>query len=198
MITKTQELLAKPDHASHDKNSRTQNVMVLDRPGKRELVVNFGKEGEEVEVLGLIIADQLGDYHLKVLVNHAVGKTFGRVVIRGIAKNGARIQVEGMIKIDKGADGVDDFLEMRLLLLDGRSQATAEPKLEIEANDVKASHAATVGRIDEEELFYLMSRGVSREGAERLIVDGFLNQVIEKIEDSKLKAVTRTIVSKVK
>lgn len=165
---------------------RTQRVIVLDGPGRKELVVNFDKEGEEVEVLGLIIADQPGDYYLKVLVDHAVGKTFGRVMIRGIAKNGARIQVEGMIKIDKGADGVDDFLEMRLLLLDGKSQATAEPKLEIEANDVKASHAATVGRVDEEELFYLMSRGVSRERAEKLIVDGFLNQVIGKIEDKKI------------
>jgi Fe-S cluster assembly protein SufD len=188
MITKTQELLAKPDHASHDKNSKTQRVIILDGPGRKEMVVNFDKEGDEVEVLGLIIADQPGDYHLNVLVDHAVGKTFGRVMIRGIAKNGARIRVEGMIKIDKGADGVDDFLEMRLLLLDGKSQATAEPKLEIEANDVKASHAATVGRVDEEELFYLMSRGISREGAEKLIVAGFLDQVIsriDKIEDRR-------------
>lgn len=149
-------------------------------------MVDFEKEGEEVEVLGLIIADQPGDYYLKVLVDHSVGKTFGRVMIRGIAKNGARVQVEGMIKIDKGADGVDDFLEMRLLLLDGKSQATAEPKLEIEANDVKASHAATVGRVDEEELFYLMSRGIGRAGAEKLIVDGFFDQVVDKIEDKKI------------
>jgi len=167
---------------------KRQEVVILSEPGKKELVVNFGKEGEEVEILGLIIADQPGDYYLKILVDHKIGKTFGRVMIRGIAKNGARIQVEGMIKIDKGANGVDDFLEMRLLLLDGKSQATAEPKLEIEANEVKASHAATVGRVDEEELYYLMSRGIGREWAEKLIVDGFLDQVISriaKIEDRK-------------
>lgn len=167
---------------------KKQKIIIIDGPGRKELVVNFDKEGEEVEVIGVIIADQPGDYCLKILVDHAVGKTFGRVMIRGVAKNGARIQVEGMIKIDKGADGVDDFLEMRLLLLDGKSQATAEPKLEIEANDVKASHAATVGRVDEEELFYLMSRGIGRAGAEKLIVDGFLNEVtsrIVKIEDRR-------------
>lgn len=165
---------------------KKQRVVILDKPGKKELVVNFGKEGEEIEVLGLIIADQPRDYYLKVLVDHTVGKTFGRVMIRGIAKNGARIQVEGMIKIDKEANGVDDFLEMRLLLLDEKSQATAEPKLEIEANEVKASHAATVGRVDEEELFYLMSRGVNRVGAEKLIVNGFLDQVVSKIWDRKI------------
>src|SRR3989344_7869547 len=173
--------------------NKKQEIIILDSPGRKELVVDFGREGEEVEVLGLIIADQPGDYHLKVLVDHAIGKTFGRVMIRGIAKNGAKIQVEGMIKIDKEANGVDDFLEMKLLLLDSKSQAVAEPKLEIEANEVKASHAATVGKIDDEELFYLQSRGIKQGEAEKLIVTGFLNKVIDKIEDpivkSKLKAV---------
>lgn len=170
---------------------KIQRVIILDEPGKQELVVDFKKEGQEVEVIGLIIADQPGDYYLKVLVDHKVGKTFGRVMVRGIAKNGARIRVEGMIKIDKEANGVDDFLEMRLLLLDGESSAVAEPKLEIEANEVKASHAATVGKIDEEQLFYLTSRGVRRAVAESLIVTGFMNQVVDRIEDqmiaSKLK-----------
>ncbi len=167
---------------------KTQKVVIMREPGRKELVVDFGKEGEDVEILGLVMADKPGDYYLKVLVDHHVGKTFGRVMIRGIAKNGARVQVEGMIKIDKNANGVDDFLEMRLLLLDAKSQATAEPKLEIEANDVKASHAATVGKVDEEELFYLTSRGIVREEAEKLIVGGFLDQVVSKITDKKLLA----------
>lgn len=155
----------------------------MKEPGRKELVVDFGREGEKVEVLGLVIADQPGDYYLKVLVDHKIGKTFGRVMVRGIAKNGARVQVEGMIKIDKEANGVDDFLEMKLLLLDGLSQAVAEPKLEIEANEVKASHAATVGKIDEEELFYLQSRGLRRAKAEAIIVEGFLSEVVDRIED---------------
>lgn len=162
---------------------KKQQVIILNKPGKRELVVNFDKMGSEEEVLGLIIADQPGDYYLKILVDHKVGNTFGRVMIRGIAKNGARVRVEGMIKIDKGANGVDDFLEMRLLLLDGNSQAVAEPKLEIMANEVKASHAATVGKIDAEQVFYLESRGVKRAEAEGLIVDGFLSEVVRRIED---------------
>ena len=172
---------------------KKQEVVIMAEPGKKELVVNFDKKGSEEEVLGLIIADQPGDYYLKILVDHKAGNTFGRVMVRGVAKNGARVQVEGMIKIDKGANGVDDFLEMRLLLLDGLSQAVVEPKLEIEANEVKASHAATVGKIDEEQLFYLASRGISRATAERLIVSGFLNQVIDKIEDSVVRGGLKTV-----
>jgi Fe-S cluster assembly protein SufD len=151
-----------------------KKTFVLDKPGKKEVVILFTKEGEEVELKGRILGKEEGEYIVDVLVDHKVGKTFGRVSIKGIAKNGARIKVTGMIKIDEEAQGVDDFLEVRILLLDEKSSATAEPKLEIEANEVKASHAAAVGRIDEEQMFYLESRGMSKEGAEGLIVDGFL------------------------
>lgn len=147
---------------------------VLEKPGTKKIVIPFEKEGEEVELEGRVLGREAGDYIVDVLVDHRVGKTFGRVSIKGIAKNGARVAVTGMIKIDKDAQGVDDFLEMRILLLDDKSSATAEPKLEIEANDVKASHAAAVGRIDKEQLFYLESRGMSNASAEELIVQGFL------------------------
>ena len=89
-----------------------------------------------------------------------------------------------MIKIDKKAQEVDDFLEMRVLMLDDKSWAVVEPRLEIEANQVKASHAATVSKINEEELFYLASRGIDREEAEELIVDGFLKDITDKIKSN--------------
>lgn len=152
-------------------------TVLLDKPGSKEINVRFGKEGEEVEVWGLILGQDKGDYELKVVSDHKVGRTFGRVVIKGIAENGARVKVTGVVKIDKGAQGVDDFLEMRLLLLDSQSWATAEPQLEIEANEVKASHAATVGQIDAEQLFYLESRGIGKREAKSMIVEGFLKEV---------------------
>ena len=148
--------------------------ITISKPGKVELVVPFGKEGEEVEVTGIIRADKKGDYELNVVCDHTAPRSFGRVKIRGIAKNGANIRVNGLIKIRAEAQGVEDFLEMKLLILDDKSSAVAEPKLEIEANEVKASHAATVGRISEEELFYLESRGIMRKEAEEMIVKGFL------------------------
>jgi len=91
-----------------------------------------------------------------------------------------------MIKINKDAQGVDDFLEMRALMWGKSSVALAEPQLEIEANQVKASHAAAVGRMDEEQLFYLQSRGMKRKKAEKMIVDGFMGELTSKIEDKRL------------
>lgn len=157
-----------------------KQTIVMDKPGKRDLTIVFDKEKEEKEIVGIIRATEPGDYNLNVVIDHKAGKSLGRVTIKGIARNGARVAVTGLIKIREGANGVDDFLRIAILLLDDVSTATAEPRLEIEANDVKASHAATIGKIDEEQLFYLMSRGMMRGQAEKLIVDGFLGDVIRK------------------
>ncbi len=151
----------------------------LDKPGEIDLVVPFLVEHEEQEVLGVISALEPGEYKVRVLADHKVPNTFGRVVIKGVAANGARVTVDGMVKIEKGAIKTDSFLEMRILLLDKKSWAVAEPKLEIENNDVRASHAATVGKIDEDQIFYLTSRGVATDDAKKLIVSGFLKEVEE-------------------
>ncbi len=160
-----------------------QKVIVLNQPGCQELMVPFVDEGETIEVLGLIVGRTPGDYVLKVTADHLIGHTFGRVVVKGIAQNGACLKVFGLVKIRPESQGVDDFLEMRLLVMDQQSQATAQPQLEIEANEVKASHAAAVGQIDQEQLFYLMSRGLTSQKAEETIVRGFLSGVVARIVD---------------
>ncbi len=149
----------------------------LDKPGEIDLVVPFLETHEEQEVLGVISAMEPGDYKVKVVSDHQATNTFGRIVIKGVAANGARVVVDGMVKIGKNARKTDSFLEMRILLLDKKSSAVAEPKLEIENNDVKASHAATVGKIDDEQLFYMASRGIELDEAKKLIVEGFLKEV---------------------
>ncbi len=149
----------------------------LDKPGEIDLVVPFIEPHEEREVLGVISAMEPGEYKVRVVSDHQATNTFGRVVIKGVAANGARVVVDGMVKIGKEARKTDSFLEMRILLLDKKSSAVAEPKLEIENNDVRASHAATVGKIDDEQLFYLESRGINLEEAKKIIVEGFLKEV---------------------
>jgi|SRR5258706_1520046 len=153
----------------------------LDKPGKIDLVVPFLVDGEQIEVYGMVEADQPGEYRVTVLSDHVAKRTFGRVVIKGVASNGAKVSVDGMVKIGKEATKTDSFLEMRILLLDKKSSAVVEPKLEIENNNVKASHAATVGKIDEEQIFYLTSRGVSEDDSKRLIIDGFLKEIKEMV-----------------
>lgn len=99
----------------------------------------------------------------------------GEVLIKAVVMDNAKLRVKGIIKIEKGAELCEGFLRQKVLLVGKNATAEAIPELEIECNEVKASHAASVGRIDEEQLFYLMSRGMSQSDAEKLIIDAFLS-----------------------
>jgi Fe-S cluster assembly scaffold protein SufB len=148
--------------------------MIIKKPGVKKIKMILNKEGENKDLAVIIVGRTKGDYLLDVDVVNKASNTTGKVKIYGVAENGARIVVRGMVKIEKKLSKIDDFLEIRLLILDDISEATADPQLEIESDDVKASHAATVSKIDEEQIFYLQSRGVGRRKASDLIVEGFL------------------------
>lgn len=150
------------------------NKFLITKPGKYEYEVMMDQLNSEKELLGIIKAETEGDYEINLLSRHVVGKTRCRVEVKGIVSHGARVKIKGTVKIDEGAVGSDSFLAMKLLMLDSKSMATAEPELEIKNNEVKASHSASVGRIDEEQLFYLATRGVEKTEAEKLIIKGFL------------------------
>lgn len=152
--------------------------IMLDKPGKKRVVVSFKEKGQEIEVTAIVKGTAKGKYELEVVADHIVGENSGNIVIKGIAQNGAEVKVTGMIKIGKKAQRVEDFLEMRLLILDDISRAEAIPQLEIEADDVKASHAASVGKLDAEQIYYLMSRGLSKKKSKQMLVHGFLGELI--------------------
>jgi Fe-S cluster assembly protein SufD len=149
-------------------------VKRYDKPGKWEVVIPFEKEGESIEWLGVIDARSPGEYELRVVADHGVANTNGRITVKAVAGKDAHVKVFGMIKIRKAAQQTDDYLELRVLTLDPSSRAVAEPELEIEANNVKASHGASVGPVDKEQLLYLKSRGLSEEQAVEEIVNGWL------------------------
>lgn len=149
--------------------------LVINKPGKYEINLQLNEEGKKLEWLGVIDARSVGVYELNLVMTHSAPSTFGRVMIKGLAENGARVVVKGLVKIEKIAQNTDSFLAMKILLVDKKSSATAEPELEILANRVRASHSASVGKIDEDQLLYIKSRGVDEKEAKNLIINGFLN-----------------------
>lgn len=148
---------------------------LITKPGKYQIKLQLGKEGEKLEWKGIVDARKPGEYVLELVMTHSSEDTFGRIKIKGVVENGARIKVRGLVRIEKEAQNTDSFLSMAFLLLDKKSSATAEPELEILADRVKASHSASVGKIDEEQLFYLRSRGINEKEAKNVIIKGFLN-----------------------
>lgn len=98
----------------------------------------------------------------------------GETEVRAVVEDGGQIILKGKILIQKDAVGANAFLRFKVLLLGKTARAQVDPELEILTNDVRASHAASVGQIDAEQLFYLMSRGINKKESIKLIVEAFL------------------------
>lgn len=98
------------------------------------------------------------------------------ILVKAVVEDGGSLDANGMIKIPQGVKDINVFLRYKILLLGKTARATVKPQLEIESNEVKAGHAASIGQIDEEQLFYLMSRGIARKEAVELVVKAFLSE----------------------
>jgi Fe-S cluster assembly scaffold protein SufB len=153
-----------------------KRVIRVDKPGK--YVVELVGEGAEAEIVGAFRGRNKDQIEIEIEVVHKAKNTSANTHIRGVVGDQARAMVVGTIRVLSGAQQTNSFLAEKLLILSERARAEAVPNLEIEANDVKCSHAATVGKIDEEQLFYLMSRGLRQADARDIIVEGFLAPVL--------------------
>jgi len=147
-------------------------VIELTNPGEYEVLL-VG-EGAQVTVGGRFTAEGTERLEVSIILSHQAKHTRAETVLKGVAKDSAYLKFTGRIIIDKNCADTNSFLTERILLLSDTARAEAIPDLEIKTDDVKCSHAASISRIPEEQLFYLMSRGISRSHAEALIVDGFL------------------------
>jgi Fe-S cluster assembly protein SufD len=137
--------------------------------------------GASAEMLALWFGarDQHFDHH--TLQHHEAPSAHSDLLYKGALTEKSRSVFRGLIRVSPGAQLTDAYQTNRNLLLSPDASATALPNLEIEADDVRCSHGATVGQVDETQLFYLMSRGLSREQAERLLVFGFFDEVLVRV-----------------
>ncbi len=153
--------------------------------------------GSNGDIVGVLFATGKQLIQINTLSEHAALSTSADTLFKGVVDDEARVDFEGLIKVAPGAQQTNSYLSDHTLLLSDQARAESIPSLEIAANDVKASHGATTGQIDAEQLFYLMCRGVPEEEARRLIVQGFFEPVLEKIPSNELRArLRRSIVRK--
>ena len=136
-------------------------------------------EGAECRIFGAGILNRKNQLNLRVDTIHQAPHTKGETLVKAIVTDEAQFDFAGMIKIEKQAQHSVDFLRQDSLILSGGASANAVPSLEIEANEVKASHAATAAPLSPEQLFYLRSRGITRKMAERMLAEAFLAEALE-------------------
>ena len=154
----------------------------------------FAGEGARSENIGIMIGK--GKQHLDCTTNayHNAPNTTNDMAVKAIMMDSSRSIYRGLIKIRKEAQGTNSYLSNHVLKLSDKSLANSIPALEIDANEVKASHGATMGQVDEEQLFYLRSRGLSQQEAEKLIVEGFFEPLILKLHPEAIQQRFRSAV----
>jgi Fe-S cluster assembly protein SufD len=155
--------------------------------GKVRMETKLAGPGSEARVTGGYAggAGQHLDYD--TTQEHAAPHTNSDLAFRGVLAAGASAVWRGMIKVDPGAQQTDAFQESRNLLLSPEAHADAIPGLEILADDVRCTHAAAVAQIDKDQLFYLTSRGLDDETAKSLIIEGFLESLVERLAEGPVR-----------
>lgn len=147
----------------------------------------FEKEGCSCHLIGMYVLKNGEKLDLKTSARHLVRNTSCLQDVRGVLKDNSESKYVGSIIIEKDASLTESFLDDNVLVLGNGTKNQSDPTLEIKNNDVKASHGSTTGRINEEEIFYLSSRGLSKTEAENIIVAGFFEKLLNQIEDLKVR-----------
>jgi Fe-S cluster assembly protein SufD len=150
--------------------------------GHVRMETRLAGEGAEARVTGAYASHARQHIDFDTTQEHAAPNTTSDLAFRGVLQGRSTAVWKGNIIVDPGAQKTDAFQESRNLLLSKRAHADAIPGLEIQANDVRCTHAAAVAQVDPEQLFYLRSRGLRLEVARRLVIEGFLSALVERFE----------------
>ena len=164
-----------------DSSLKLFNVTLGGRFSKNRVEATLAGEGSNAELKAIYFAsgEQFFDFH--TLQDHRVGNTRSDLLFKGALQDVSRTVYAGLIRIAKHAARSDAYQANRNLVLSDKAKATSIPMLEIDNNDVRCTHGATVGPVDPEHLFYLRSRGIPEPTAKRMLIQGFFGDVLDRI-----------------
>ena len=158
---------------------------------KQQLDIVTAEQGSDMRHTGLYFTE--GQEHLDLFTTdlHEQGDTTGDTVWKGALTGDSRASYEGLIHIVEGAQNTHTYLQTHSMLLSPKAKADAIPSLIVQTDNVSASHGGTVGEVDEELVFYMMTRGISRPDAVRVLVEGYFEPVVQRLDDPSLEALVR-------
>lgn len=159
------------------KSNQSQQIIIT-KSG--DYTITLAGEGAHAEILSAHHLTGAESIDINLTIVHAATHTSADTVIRAVLDDQSIANIQGTIIVEKDAQQTNSYLQENILMLSDKARANAIPNLEIHADDVKCSHAATVGKIPDEHLFYLQSRGIPENKAKKLIADGFLAEVTNR------------------
>jgi Fe-S cluster assembly protein SufD len=185
--------------AERDSTLDTLNVSMGATTSRVDLNARLLGPGANSDMLGLYFGDETQHFDHNTSQDHVAPNTSSDLLYKGALDAESRSVFRGIIRVHPKAQKTDAYQTNRNLILSDKARADSLPNLEIEADDVRCSHGATVGQLDAESRFYLMSRGLTREQAERLVVTGFLGEVLSRLPlGGVVEKVTNVIESKLR
>lgn len=182
-----------------EKAARYSAVPVLlgAQQSRVDLAIDLAEDHAETDVQGLYLASGTQRSQLLTEITHDGYATRTKEVVKGVADNHAHGIFQGKIAVTERGQKTDAQMQSRVLLLSETARADTKPELEIYADDVKCSHGATVGDIDDAALFYLMARGLTRDEARRLLLRAFLEEVADQIDAPSVQQAVRRLLASV-
>jgi Fe-S cluster assembly protein SufD len=166
----------------HDASAMSLNLNLGARYSRFESLSRLTSEGARSDLLAVSVANGSQEFDARTLQDHVSPHTTSDLLYKNALSDRSRNIFGGLIRVEPHAHFTDAYQKVRNLLLSDDAEANSMPGLEILADNVRCTHGATSGQIDEDELFYLRSRGISVPVAQRLIVGGFLNEVIGRLD----------------
>ena len=161
---------------------------------KNEINCNLKGKYSSAFINGIFSLDDNKQHEIRTTINHLVENTKSYQLIKSVLGKNTKSAYQGRIYVDSKAQKTDGYQLSKAILLDETSEFNAKPELEIYADDVKCSHGSASGSLDDNSIFYLMSRGLNYKQAKGLLINGFLLDVIEKITDAEIKDLLKKMI----
>lgn len=176
-----------PQHFSVSADESLLLILFCTQTADYSVTIGLDGRGAEADILGFIIGNKTDTIKITSLQKHTHTDTRSDLHIKSVLRDQAFLQYHGFIRITEGAQRSNAYQRNDNLLLSPHAKTETSPGLEILANDVRCTHGATIGKMNEEELFYLKSRGVSQKMSEQLLLEGFFTTLANKISDEKMR-----------
>ena len=161
---------------------------------KNEINCNLNGEYSSAFINGIFSLKENQQHEIRTTINHLVENTKSYQLIKSVLGKNSKSAYQGRIFVNSKAQKTDGYQLSKAILLDETSEFNAKPELEIYADDVKCSHGSASGSLDENSIFYLMSRGLNYQQSKELLINGFLLDVVEKITDVEIKNLVKNMI----
>ena len=184
------------NNIDQEKNSISENFIFSAGSNyfKNEINCNLKGEYSSAFVNGIFSLKENQQHEIRSTINHLVENTKSYQLIKSVLENDSKSVYQGKIFVNSDAQKTDGYQLSKAILLNKESEFNAKPELEIYADDVKCSHGSASGSLNENSIFYLMSRGLNYKQSKELLINGFMLDVVEKITDSEIKNLIKNLI----